>query len=187
MSNGRSQARCWLWKTRCGRKDVIVDAIFGTGVTRPLEGVFLEAVKGINRSRSRRHSATSTPYIVSLDLPSGPSTRKCKSNRRCSASGPDAHLQVQKPANVLPPASHYSGRLIVASIGTPESLLKGAQPGLFPDRGSGPRACETNALFSTGVLQEHTGHALVIAGSRRMTGAAVLCQQCRDGSQALGS
>jgi hydroxyethylthiazole kinase-like uncharacterized protein yjeF len=158
-----------------GRKDVIVDAIFGTGVTRPLEGVFLEAVKAINRSRSRRLSANSTPLIVSLDLPSGLDSDSANPIGDAVQADLTVTFTAPKSANVLPPASHYSGRLIVAGIGTPESLLKERTQGFFLTDGADARAWLKRTRYSPGSYKNTHGHALVIAGSRRMTGAAVLC------------
>jgi NAD(P)H-hydrate epimerase len=52
--------------------DVIVDALFGTGLRRPLEGVYRQVVEYIERIRETRpESSAPRPLIVSLDLPSG--------------------------------------------------------------------------------------------------------------------
>src|SRR6185295_16300242 len=52
--------------------DVIVDALFGTGLSRPLEGLFGEVVQRLNKIRSQRDRASSSrPWIFSVDLPSG--------------------------------------------------------------------------------------------------------------------
>jgi NAD(P)H-hydrate epimerase len=52
--------------------DFIVDALFGTGLTRPLEGIFLNVVRHLKTLRhARAESATELPLIVSVDLPSG--------------------------------------------------------------------------------------------------------------------
>src|SRR6185503_5682038 len=52
--------------------DVIVDALFGTGLSRPLEGLFGEVVQSLDKIRTTRDQATSSrPWILSVDLPSG--------------------------------------------------------------------------------------------------------------------
>jgi NAD(P)H-hydrate repair Nnr-like enzyme with NAD(P)H-hydrate epimerase domain len=48
--------------------DVIVDGLFGTGLTRPLEGVYAALVGQVNKFRT---SATSSPLAVAIDVPSG--------------------------------------------------------------------------------------------------------------------
>src|SRR6185437_14189376 len=51
---------------------LVVDALFGTGLTRPLEGIFLNVVHHLTDVRyAREESATDLPLIVSIDLPSG--------------------------------------------------------------------------------------------------------------------
>jgi NAD(P)H-hydrate epimerase len=52
--------------------DIIVDALFGTGLTRPLECVYLKVLEHLallRRARQRGH--VRLPLIVSLDIPSG--------------------------------------------------------------------------------------------------------------------
>src|SRR2546430_2333585 len=52
--------------------DVIVDALFGTGLTRPVEGLHRQAIDYINRQRSTRDAPPySTSPVISVDLPSG--------------------------------------------------------------------------------------------------------------------
>src|SRR6185503_2664056 len=50
--------------------DIIVDALFGTGLRRPLEGIFLEVIRYVASVRERQSSDT-RPLIVAVDLPSG--------------------------------------------------------------------------------------------------------------------
>ena len=52
--------------------DVIVDALFGTGLTRPLEGVFLKVIEHLSMLREARDRASGVrPLILSIDIPSG--------------------------------------------------------------------------------------------------------------------
>src|SRR5207244_10715539 len=104
--------------------DVTIDALFGTGLTRPLEGIHREVVRYVNRLREMRDIPT-RPYaaIVSIDLPSG-------LNADCEdpfgeAVSADATVTMTAPkrANVLPPASHYNGKRIVADIGSPTACI----------------------------------------------------------------
>jgi len=113
------------------RQDVIVDAIFGTGVTRPLEGVFLDAVKAINSCRTRRTNQNTTPYVVSLDLPSGLNSDSGTTIGEVVQADLTVTFTSPKPANVLPPASNFGGRLVVAPIGSPERLLQEQSSGLY--------------------------------------------------------
>src|SRR6476661_3647584 len=52
--------------------DVIVDALFGTGLRRPLEGVFLKVIEHLAMLREARERASGTcPLVLSIDIPSG--------------------------------------------------------------------------------------------------------------------
>ena len=52
------------------RHDIIIDALFGTGLTRPLEGAPRNAVTYLRRQRDVRET-DSAPRIISIDIPSG--------------------------------------------------------------------------------------------------------------------
>jgi NAD(P)H-hydrate epimerase len=80
-----------------------------------------------------------------------------------------------KPANVLPPAAYFGGRLVVADIGSPPALLNAASSRMFLTE-PGDAGVWLNATRYTPDSYKNThGHALIIAGSRNLTGAAVLC------------
>src|ERR1043165_9877597 len=52
--------------------DAIVDALFGTGLTRPVEGLHREAIDYINRQRLTRDQPPYSRYpVISIDIPSG--------------------------------------------------------------------------------------------------------------------
>jgi NAD(P)H-hydrate epimerase len=156
--------------------DLIVDALLGTGLTRPLEGHYLEIVKYVAKCRASR-DIDSRPLIVSLDIPSGLDAD--------SADAPGEHVRADltvtftapKTANVLPPASHSNGRLAVADIGTPAALLEAAPSKLFLVGADDARAWLIQTRYAPDSFKNTHGHALVVAGSRGMTGAAVLCAQ----------
>jgi ADP-dependent NAD(P)H-hydrate dehydratase / NAD(P)H-hydrate epimerase len=156
--------------------DVIVDALFGTGLTRPLEGIFPKVVAHLELLRaSREHAHNTRPLFVSLDLPSGLNA--------------DAHIPIgptlsadltvtftaPKPANVLPPASHFGGQLVVADIGSPPTLIEAAPSKLFLTDQRDARSWLEATRYTPDSYKNTHGHALVIAGSRNMSGAAVLC------------
>lgn len=175
-----------VWKdTRSAfthNKDVIVDALFGTGLTRPLEGIYANVVEYIEQLRGRRE--TGAPLFVSLDIPSG---LNADSNKPI---GPAVHADLTvtftapKPANVLPPASHFNGRLVVADIGSPPKLIDEAPSKLFLTEASDARAWLEATRYTPDSYKNTHGHAFVVAGSRGMTGAAVLCA---DAAMASGA
>lgn len=143
--------------------DLVVDALFGTGLARPLEGRFAELVEGIGE----------LPLpVLAVDLPSG-----------LSGSSPDAggpHLVADatvtfaapKVAHVLPPASEAVGELVVADLGLPPHLVEEAEGDLrllVPED-----LLELLPEREPGSHKGDHGHVLVVAGSRGKAGAAAL-------------
>src|SRR5437660_6197209 len=112
--------------------DVIVDALFGTGLTRPLEGVYLKVLEHLALLRRARERAQADhPLIVSLDIPSGINADVGELIGEAVRADLTVTFTAPKPANVLPPASHYGGRLIIADIGSPVVLIEAAESKLF--------------------------------------------------------
>jgi NAD(P)H-hydrate epimerase len=152
--------------------DVIVDAMFGTGLSRPVEGIYLRAVQAINRI-----SGEHKPLIVSIDIPSG------LNSDLPTLVGEAVHADLTvtftrpKIANVLPPASDLSKRTVVATIGSPVSLIKGSGAKFFLVEEADASGWLERTRYARGSFKNSHGHALVIAGSRNMTGAAVLSSE----------
>ncbi|HST51983.1 MAG TPA: NAD(P)H-hydrate dehydratase [Pyrinomonadaceae bacterium] len=156
--------------------DIIVDALFGTGLTRPLEGVFAKAVAHLELLRAaREHAGHAAPVFVSLDIPSGLNADSHASIGPAVRADLTVTFTAPKPANVLPPASHFGGQLVVADIGTPRTLVESAPSKLFLVETEDARAWLEATRRTPDSYKNTHGHALVVAGSRRMTGAAVLC------------
>ncbi|HEX8354834.1 MAG TPA: NAD(P)H-hydrate dehydratase, partial [Pyrinomonadaceae bacterium] len=167
------------WETVASARhgyDVIVDALFGTGLTRPLEGVFAKVVAHLELLRgARNHSGHSAPLFVSLDVPSGLNADSDAPHGPAVRADLTVTYTAPKPANVLPPASHFNGRLVVADIGSPPALVDAAPSRLFLAERRDARAWLEATRYAPDSYKNTHGHALVVAGSRGMTGAAVLC------------
>jgi len=156
--------------------DVIVDALFGTGLSRPLEGIFLQAVQHLNMTReARERSSTRRPWIVSVDIPSGLNADLATPIGEAVQADSTVTFTAPKPANVLPPASHLNGKLVIANIGSPAVLIEAANPGLFVTGENDVRQWLISTRYTPDSFKNSHGHVLVIAGSRGYTGAAVLC------------
>ena len=165
--------------------DCIVDALFGTGLTRPLEGLFAKVVAHLYLLRSSRaHAGRSTPFFVSLDLPSGLDADARTPIGPAVRADLTVTFTTAKPANVLPPASHLNGRLAVADIGSPPALVEAAPSRLFLVEARDARAWLEATRYTPDSYKNTHGHAFVVAGSRGMTGAAVLCA---DAAMAAGA
>lgn len=154
--------------------DVFVDAIFGSGLTRPVEGLHKEAVAYLNHVRDFRTSIEEH-LIVSLDVPSGlnadlpnPIGDTVKADVTIAFTSP-------MPANILPPASHFNGEVVIANIGTPAVVIEEAPSEVFISEKSDAVNFLLQTRYTPGTYKNSHGHALIIAGSRGMTGAAALC------------
>jgi NAD(P)H-hydrate epimerase len=156
--------------------DVVIDALFGTGLIRPLTGTYVQVVQHLAVLRQAREQVEAKkPLILSLDVPSG-------LNADCAMPiGPavEADLTVTftapKPANVLPPASYLGGKLVIASIGSPAVLIDSIKPDLFVAESSDARQWLKFTRYTTQSYKNTHGHSLIIAGSRDFSGAAALC------------
>lgn len=155
---------------------VVVDALFGTGLTRPLTGVHQEVVRYLLQLRKlRTDDETNQSAIVSIDIPSGLNSDSGQLIGEAVIADTTVTMTAPKPANVLPPAARHNGELIVADIGSPRELIQEAQPQLFVTEESDARRWLIQTRYTSDSYKNTHGHVLVIAGSRGFTGAAALC------------
>lgn len=156
--------------------DIVVDALFGTGLTRPLEGVFLQVVRHLAIMRSARERATGArPLILSVDIPSGLNADLAEPIGETVQADITVTFTAPKPATVLPPASHCCGKLLTANIGSPEKLIDASNPELFVIEESDAHSWLVQTRYTPDSYKNTHGHLLVVAGSRGYTGAAALC------------
>ena len=152
--------------------DVVVDALFGTGLSRPLQGRWAELVEVINDCRAVK---------VAVDLPSGLDASRAR------PIGPFVHTQLSvtfaapKVAHVLSPAAEAVGELVIGELGAGYCDVHDSDDdGTIRHHLLEPSQLAP-ALFSR-PLEAHKGtcgHALIVAGSEGFAGAAILCASCR--------
>lgn len=149
------------WLSTC---DCVVDAIFGVGLSRPVEGNFLTAIQMINQ----RHCP-----VVACDIPSGVHT----DTGEILGEAVKAHITVTftcaKPGLYLGEGSACAGEVRVVDIGVPDDLV---HANIY--RASGAvHAMEGNYPLPRRPLTAHKGDfgkVFVLAGSVGYTGAPVL-------------
>jgi ADP-dependent NAD(P)H-hydrate dehydratase / NAD(P)H-hydrate epimerase len=145
------------------RADLIVDALFGTGLTKPAEGLHARVIEDINAAPG---------FKAAVDIPSGLSSDTANIIGPAVRADITVTLAAPKIAHVLPPSEDLVGRLFVAPIGIPRALFD--DPGLkveLVERG------DVIPFFAARRPDTHKGtfgHVLVVAGSRGKTGAASL-------------
>lgn len=159
------------------KSDIVVDALFGTGLTRPLEGIYERVIAHLEllRATREREGSEGVPFFVSLDLPSGLNADSPAPIGPTVRADMTVTFTAPKPANVLPPASLFNGDLRVADIGSPPALLAEAPSKLFLLEAEDARGWLRKTRYTPESYKNTHGHALVVAGSRDMAGAAVLC------------
>ncbi len=140
--------------------DVLIDALLGIGISRPAEGKIREAIEWINASGA---------YVVSADIPSG-ICADTGSVLGCAVKA-DATVAVQflKTGLCLYPGAGHAGEVSCAPIG----IRAAGDPDAFAFTEEDLRQAipERDAGGHKGVF----GKVAVAAGSRGMSGAAVLC------------
>lgn len=103
------------WAGMFAETDWVVDALFGTGLTRPVEGVFRALIEAMN--------ASGKP-IFSLDIPSGLDADSGQPLGIAVRASATATFVGPKRGFGAPGASGYTGEVAVIDIGVPRSLLE---------------------------------------------------------------
>jgi len=143
--------------------EIIVDALFGAGLDRPVVGLPRDMIKAMN--------AANVP-IIAVDLPSGINgTSGAVMGMAVNATETMTFFR-RKPGHLLLPGRLHCGRLHVADIGIPASVLDHIKPRTFADepalwRSSFPVPRTEGHKYSR-------GHAVVVSGGLPTTGAARL-------------
>ena len=159
--------------TPWGTSDVMVDAIFGSGLTRPLNGVVVSVLE--------RMREADCP-LVSIDLPSG--LRGDEGAVEGAYIMPSCTFMVgrRKPVTYLPPACDLLGRVVDVNLG-----FEYLRPDDRPYCAEVPSWEDLAPLVPRRTPQAHkgeSGHLLVIGGDDSMMGASTLV--CR-GAFAAGA
>ena len=158
--------------------DLVIDALFGAGLSRALDGEAAQCVEAIN--------ASGKP-VLAVDVPSG------LDGTAGMAAGPAARATRtvtffrRKPGHLLMPGRALCGDVVVADIGIPESVLEGL--GSHPQRqqqrhgemesitvttwANAPELWQAQLPLPRADGHKYTrGHAVVVSGPRHQTGAA---------------
>ena len=157
---------------------VVIDALYGAGLARALDGAAADTAR-----RCRTANAT----VVAVDLPSG------VSGDSGSAAGEafEAELTVTffrlKPGHLLEPGRALCGEVVLADIGIPEAVLGEIAPSTFrnlpalwsaalprPDRGQHKYSRGHVAVFSGGVSSTGAARLSALSAARAGAGAVTL-------------
>ena len=146
--------------------DLVVDALWGIGLTRPLPDVAKRAL-GLDREAS---GSARRPRIVAVDIPSGICA---DSGRAVGGVAVRADLTVAfhcaKPGHVLAQGPAHCGALVVADIG-----LRGAADGVAVIGPPARRVIDKADAAGHGLHKYDHGHAVILSGPMGRSGAARL-------------
>jgi ADP-dependent NAD(P)H-hydrate dehydratase / NAD(P)H-hydrate epimerase len=140
---------------------LVVDAVFGAGLSRPVEGAVREVVEAIGRR--------GLP-VVAVDVPSGVDGETGAIRGAAPRATATVTFFRRKPGHLLLPGRDYCGEVVLAQIGIPDTVLEGVAPDMAANDPSWwisdfPRLQSTSHKYTR-------GHALVAGGM--MTGAGRL-------------
>lgn len=143
---------------------VVIDALFGTGLHKPLEGIAEELADYLNQSDAD---------VLSIDMPSGMFADKSSAGNSIVKATHTLTFQCAKLAFMMAENLPYTGTVHVLDIG----LL----PAYYADADTDSYSIDEifiKTIYRRRPAWGHKynfGHALLFAGSRTMMGAALLC------------
>ncbi len=147
---------------KLAKADVIIDAMFGIGLNKPLRGKALEAVRMIN--------ASGAP-VVAADIPSGIEADTGLVLGDAVKARETVTFSLGKPAHFVEPGKVYTGKLSIVDIGIPAELVEAAK---IPVRAIMDGEVTLPAREAMSHKGDH-GKMLIVAGSSEYCGAPNMC------------
>lgn len=144
--------------------DVLVDAIFGTGLNRAPSGIHADVIRDLAELRLP---------VLAVDLPSGADASSPTPFDPCVQAEVTVTFAAPKLCHVFEPAALYCGEVIVADITIPEAAVEDEMVALalITPKDVQPHVAPRLSSTHKGTY----GHVGIIAGSPGRSGAAVLC------------
>jgi NAD(P)H-hydrate epimerase len=143
--------------------ETIIDALFGSGLNRRLEGVTARLVEHINASHCK---------IISIDIPSGMFVDRSSKGNLIVKADHTLSFQCLKPAFLLAENAEYTGEVHILDIGLHEEFLR-STTGIY----EWINEVTVSTIHKPRERFAHKGnfgHGLLVAGSYGKIGAAVL-------------
>lgn len=142
--------------------DIVIDAIFGSGLSRTPEGMYANAIRDVNQTDAIR---------IAVDIPSGLMADKPSSENIIQAHY-TVSFQLPKLAFFFPSNYCYTGHWFLIDIGLDKKFLKQIDTSHFYlTLNDAKKILRPRSTFDN---KGHYGHALLVAGSYGSIGAAIL-------------
>lgn len=163
-------------QAKLDRADVVVDALFGTGKMRPLEGIFGESLLRAAAAKGKRRNLR----VIALDIPSGLDPDTGAVDPACLVADLTITLSSPKLGLYSFPGAEKTGRIVVADIGIPGELTADLSISVITEDWVKATLPRRPLDANKGTF----GKVMVVAGSINYIGAAYLaCQAaCRSGA-----
>ncbi len=151
--------------------DLIIDALFGTGLSRSAEGLYEKAIRIINEPGVNTS-------VIAVDIPSGLSSDTEQPIGPFVRADLTVSFTAPKIGNVLSPACDANGKLVIAQIGTPDWLVEN-ESGSYLNLIEEKQIAEwlKASRRASDAHKGSVGDVLLIAGARGKTGAAALASE----------
>lgn len=143
--------------------DVVIDALFGSGLTRPVEGKLARLIESVN--------ASGLP-VVAVDVPSGIDGTAGQVRGVAVRAAATVTFFRAKPGHLLLPGRLHCGDLSLAAIGIPDHVLAEIGPRTFANEP--PLWLQHYPWPKEDGHKYARGHAVVVSGPAYSTGAARL-------------
>lgn len=146
------------------RACVVVDAIFGTGLTKPVKGLYADAIGFIN--------SLTKASVISVDIPSGIDASTGQVLGCAVHADLTATMAMNKIGLCQWPGRAHAGRVEVVDIGVPRALLE--DPSIRWNLADDALAASMLSPRPAEAHKGSNGHLVVVAGSVGKTGAAFM-------------
>ena len=144
--------------------DVIIDALLGSGLNRPIDGLTASVVKHIN---------TAGNEVISIDIPTGLFADKSSVGNIVVEADHTLSFQCYKLAFVMQENQKYTGQLHILNIGLHEKYLDNASSNfMMVDKQLAHDMLRPRKKFTH---KGDYGHAALVTGSTGLMGASTLC------------
>ena len=145
--------------------DVIVDAIFGTGLARPVGPDFMPVLNWVERASGRS-------FVMAVDIPSGLMADSSEIHGPVIKANLTVTFSAMKLAHVLAPAADFAGKIVLAPIGSPSALFD--DPEYLWNLTGKEHVCRVLPARPRDAHKGSFGHIYVAAGSAEKSGAAFM-------------
>jgi len=150
--------------------DVVCDSLFGTGLSRPIEGEVLTLIQELKELKSTSPST----LFCAIDIPSGLNSDMYRPIGENFHADITVTFTAPKLANVFPPASNFNGELFVADIGSPSELIDSSPSKIFVSEQRDAIRWLRDTEVRKDSYKKTRGVAVILAGSENYSGAAAL-------------